>query len=110
MSRIHDALDFYANRGWRKSEDGQRVPSRELLLDQGSLAESAIHAGPSEIQPENVVLAVYRVSAIEIADALVDLLQAKNQQPGEARNMRIGKACVKLQNAEHRIRSVTGRS
>lgn len=105
MTRVHDVLDFYASRAWRHG-----LPSPELLADQGELARLVIHAGPSEVQPENVVLAAYRVSAAEIADALHALLLALGQQPTEARNMAVGQACVRLQNAEHRIRSVTGRS
>lgn len=107
MSKMHDVMEFYAKTGWEKNQDGVLVPTIELLRDQGSLARSMIYAGPKDVQPENVVQSVYRISAAEIAESLRDILHAMNMQPGEHRNMTIGSACVRLQNAEYRIRSVT---
>lgn len=105
MSKTHDALEFYA-KNWEKNRDGILVPTLELLRDQGMVAKSAIHAAPKEVQPENIVQSVFRISTAEISEALRDLLLAMNMQPGEHRTMTIGHACTRLQNAEHRIRSV----
>lgn len=106
MSKMHDIMEFYS-KSWTKNAEGVLVPSLELLQDKGELARSMIHAGPKEAQPENIVQSVMKISCAEIAEALRDLLHAQVMQPGEHRNMSVGQACIRLQNAEHRIRSVT---
>ena len=106
MSKMHDVCEFYA-KSWEKNQDGVLVPKIELLRDQGALAKSMINPASSEVQPENIVQSVLKISCAEIAEALRDLLHAHVMQPGEHRNMTIGQACIRLQNAEYRIRSVT---
>lgn len=106
MSKMHDTMAFYAQ-SWDINEDGVKVPSIELLHDRGERARAMIHPAAEKVQPENIVQSVMKISCVEIAEALRDLLLASNMQVGEARNMKIGSACVALQNAEHRIRSVT---
>jgi hypothetical protein len=104
---MHDVLEFYAKKAWEQNQDGVMVPSIALLQDRGELARSLINAAPKDVQPENIVQSAYKISAAAIASALSDILHGMVMQPGEHRVMTIAQACVRLQDAEHRIRSVT---
>lgn len=108
MSALHRVLEFYTKEAWIKSDDGTMVPSPALLADRGVIALDFMHPTVTiNPPPEASVQAAYAVAAAEIAEALRDLLHAKNMPHTEARTMKIGAACVALQNAEYRIRSVT---
>lgn len=107
MSALNAMLDFYITEAWTKSDDGTRVPSPTLLADRGVKAMEFKHAAPETKIPETAVQAAYQLSAAEVAEALRDLLLAMNMPPTEARTMKLGSACIALQNAEYRIRSVT---
>ncbi len=108
MSALHRVLEFYTKEAWIKADDGTMVPSPALLADRGVMALDFMHPTVQiNPPPEPAVQAAYAMAAAEIAEALRDLLHAKNMPHTEARTMKIGAACVALQNAEYRIRSVT---
>jgi hypothetical protein len=107
MSALNDMLDFYMEGGWQKNDAGVLVPSPELLADQGQKARSYKHPSEKGIPPADIVHANYLISLAEIADGLRDIALCVNMLPTEHRTMGLGSACVKLQNAEYRIRMVT---
>lgn len=107
MSSMHDVIDFYANKAWIRSADNKEVqPSNDLLLDGGNLARAFLNAGPTEAQPENIQQSVLRISCMEVAEALRDLMRGMAMPPGENRVITIAGACIALQKAEHRMRSI----
>lgn len=108
MSELFKVLEFYTKDAWTKADDGTLIPSAALLADRGVKALDFMHPTVQITPPPEVaVQAAYAVAAAEIAEALRDLLLAKNMPHTEARTMKIGAACAALQNAEYRIRSVT---
>jgi hypothetical protein len=107
MSALNDMLDFYMEGGWAKNDAGVLVPSPELLADQGKKARRYKHPSEAGAPPENIVQANYLISLAELSDALRDVALCANMLPSEHRNMGIGSACVKMQNAEYRLRLVT---
>lgn len=108
MSALHKVLEFYSKEAWIKNEDGTVVPSAALLADRGVVALDFMHPTVQiSPPPEAAVQAAYAMAAAEIAESLRDLLHAMNMPHTESRTMKIGSACVAMQNAEYRIRSVT---
>ena len=107
MSALQDVLDFYIKEAWMANDDGTMVPSAALLADRGVKAMSYKHAAPETPPPEQAVQACYYLAAGEIAEALRDIVFSMNMPHSEARTVKLGQACVTLQNAEYRIRSVT---
>lgn len=108
MSALSKVLEFYTKEAWAKNEDGTMVPSAALLADRGVVALEFMHPTVQiSPPPEAAVQSTYALAAAEISEALRDLLLAMNMPHAEARTMKIGSACVALQNAEYRIRSVT---
>lgn len=108
MSALAKVLEFYTKEAWVKADDGTMVPSPALLADRGVLALDFMHPTVQITPPpEASVQAAYALAAAEIAEALRDILLAMNMPHTEARTMKLGAACVALQNAEYRIRSVT---
>jgi hypothetical protein len=108
MSALHKVLEFYTREAWIKNEDGTMVPSPALLADRGVVALDFMHPTVQISPPaEAAVQAAYRTSVAELCEALRDLTHAMSMPHTEARTMKIGSACVGIQNAEYRIRSVT---
>ena len=108
MSALHRVLEFYTKEAWTKADDGTMVPSAALLADRGVIALDFMHPTVQiSPPPEAAVQAAYRVAIAEVCEALRDMIDAMNMPHTEARTMKIGSACVALQNAEYRVRSVT---
>jgi hypothetical protein len=106
MADLADVMIFYAKTGWETDKaTGLVRPSAQLLADQGGMMTDYMHPA-KVVVPSPIFQSAVMMSIAEVGEAMRDICLAANSPLSEARVMTIGQACIALQKAEHRLRSV----